>query len=471
MPRHLKMEGGQRKVADGSGSPRTKFEGRVNTTRSTGSCNNVQEHVSVRKRRTGDDGEVPPKRRRCSNLTKLAEHSEVSAEDSRIRQGKRKASADAGAPEKRSRCSIDNSDSTDPSELSVEDGRIRPGKRKASADSDAPEKKMRCSSESFSRPTSTTESSAKLENVSCDDDGGDVSQERLYEMSSLENISRADFEDKYRQLGPLGAGGFGSVFTGLRKSDNLLVAIKHIPRGSVRCERVMCNGKEFDIVLEVFFMLKIAGLPGSTRESAAVSLLDWYLRDQELILVMEKPKASMDLHKYVKSCGGSLDEQEAKMILRQLVDAAVDMHSKGVFHRDIKLQNVLVQLDSDVPRVRIIDFGCSSFSTEDTYTSICGTRVYFPPEWFNYQAHWARPTTVYQLGALFYSLLRGHKFFTTWTYHSGRIRINPELSTDVKLLLLRCLASDPMERATLEELQMNSALRELSPPPVLRPPS
>lgn len=60
------------------------------------------------------------------------------------------------------------------------------------------------------------------------------------------------------------------------------------------------------------------------------------------------------------------------MILRQLVDAAIDMHAKGVFHRDIKLQNVLVQFDSGVPRVRLIDFGCGSFSTEMSYTSFRG---------------------------------------------------------------------------------------------------
>ncbi len=48
------------------------------------------------------------------------------------------------------------------------------------------------------------------------------------------------------------------------------------------------------------------------------------------------------------------------------------MHSKGVFHRDIKLANVLIQLDSDVPRVRIIDFGCGTFSKDESYSHLCG---------------------------------------------------------------------------------------------------
>ena len=61
------------------------------------------------------------------------------------------------------------------------------------------------------------------------------------------------------------------------------------------------------------------------------------------------------------------------MILSQLVDAAIDMHAKGVFHRDIKLENTLIQRSpTGAPRIRLIDFGCGSFSTETSYDSFCG---------------------------------------------------------------------------------------------------
>ncbi|KAL7370901.1 hypothetical protein ABVT39_013794 [Epinephelus coioides] len=60
------------------------------------------------------------------------------------------------------------------------------------------------------------------------------------------------------------------------------------------------------------------------------------------------------------------------MILKQLVDTAIDMHSKGVFHGDIKLQNVLVQGSCSEPRVWITDFGCATSSTEEAYASFSG---------------------------------------------------------------------------------------------------
>lgn len=48
-----------------------------------------------------------------------------------------------------------------------------------------------------------------------------------------------------------------------------------------------------------------------------------------------------------------------QIIMKQLVDALIEIHSRGVFHRDIKLDNILIETGSDGPCVRIIDFGTS----------------------------------------------------------------------------------------------------------------
>ena len=61
-------------------------------------------------------------------------------------------------------------------------------------------------------------------------------------------------------------------------------------------------------------MLKLeAETQGSVGTSAPVSLLDWYDLDQELILVLERPDPSVDLHKYIEVKGDSLQEEEAKV--------------------------------------------------------------------------------------------------------------------------------------------------------------
>lgn len=60
-------------------------------------------------------------------------------------------------------------------------------------------------------------------------------------------------------------------------------------------------------------MLKATGLTESVGQSAAVSLFDWFILEDELILVMERPAFCKDLHSYLKAQRGPLDEREAKV--------------------------------------------------------------------------------------------------------------------------------------------------------------
>ncbi|XP_047197800.1 serine/threonine-protein kinase pim-1 [Hippoglossus stenolepis] len=172
------------------------------------------------------------------------------------------------------------------------------------------------------------------------------------------HTSRADFEAKYLERKKLGQGGFGSVYAGHRRSDDLPVAIKHIPICDVPCQKVMLNGRACRIPKEVLLMHKAAGEPVTVGKSAAVSILDWYDLDQEVILVMERPVPSMDLLRFMDENYGPMAEDVAKIIMKQLVDAAIDLQAKGVFHRDIKAENILIEFSSDGHRVRLIDFGC-----------------------------------------------------------------------------------------------------------------
>ncbi|TKS71203.1 Histone deacetylase 11 [Collichthys lucidus] len=74
-----------------------------------------------------------------------------------------------------------------------------------------------------------------------------------------------------------------------------------------------------------------------------------------------------------------MKEHKAKIITRQLVDALNEIHSKGVFHGDIKSDNILIETSSDVPRVRIIDFGCGAFLSDATHIQ-CRVFLGSPPE-------------------------------------------------------------------------------------------
>lgn len=91
-------------------------------------------------------------------------------------------------------------------------------------------------------------------------------------------------------------------------------------------------------------MLEIAnGAAGLEGKFAAIFLLDYCDLEEELILVLECPVPSVDLQRYTEVKGGSLQEEEARLIIRQLVEAALELQSKNIFHQDIKLENILIE--------------------------------------------------------------------------------------------------------------------------------
>uniref|UniRef100_A0A3Q3IUB3 non-specific serine/threonine protein kinase n=1 Tax=Monopterus albus TaxID=43700 RepID=A0A3Q3IUB3_MONAL len=240
----------------------------------------------------------------------------------------------------------------------------------------------------------------------------------------------ADFEAHYVQREKLGAGGFGSVYAGTRKADNL-------PASTA----VLLNGKTPMITFEVLLMQQVARGPNAVGKSPTVSLDDWYDLEHEVLLVMERPVLSMDLLKYSDSLG-LLEEDVAK----QLVEAAIHMHSKGVFHCDIKLENILTE-----PK-----FGCGCFEKR-RYKDFSGTRAFIPPELYRNGTYTARPTTVWQLGTLVYEMRAGHSWFTTEKFLNNK----KKTKLNCQDFLYLCLALKPEERITLEQMQKHPWLSQL----------
>ncbi|XP_062243295.1 serine/threonine-protein kinase pim-2-like [Platichthys flesus] len=265
---------------------------------------------------------------------------------------------------------------------------------------------------------------------------------------------RVEFEAKYSELDPLGAGGCGTVFAGFRKEDNVPVAIKHIPHENLLCKPVCLNGKM--LPTEVAIMMKLTAKKNdSVGKSAPVALLDWYDLGHELIVVMERPVPAVDLSTYIKRKKGCLRESKAKTIMKQLVDAAIGLEQNRVFHRDIKPENILIETGQSVPRVRLIDFGLSCLvKLGSFYTVFYGTEKYAPPEYCSSSVYRAGPSTVWQLGTVLYEMLH-KKGFKTKRFLSKKLQISSELRKNLKDFLQLCLEEDPKLRPTLTELKLH----------------
>ena len=100
-----------------------------------------------------------------------------------------------------------------------------------------------------------------------------------------------------------------------------------------------------------------------------------------------------------------IKESRAKKIFLKVVQGINYCHQINIYHRDIKLENILVLKDDSI---KIIDFGFGIICRADTYQKLfCGTKSYMPPEIVNKEKYIASYSDIWSLGVLFYAMLFG----------------------------------------------------------------
>ena len=172
--------------------------------------------------------------------------------------------------------------------------------------------------------------------------------------------SSSSFERCYKVGAVLGKGGFGTVYEGRRLSDLKSVAIKHVARSKVT-EWAVHNRRRVPLELKLLQTVQ--------RVDGVIKLLDYYERADSFIYVMEKPRSTKDLFDYITE-SRRLEESLARRFFEQVVTTVLACHREGVVHRDIKDENLLVDLDTMT--LKLIDFGSGAMIKEDDYTDFDG---------------------------------------------------------------------------------------------------
>ncbi len=259
--------------------------------------------------------------------------------------------------------------------------------------------------------------------------------------------------NRYYWTGPkIGSGGFGVVFQGVRKKDHKTVAIKFIPRNRV-LKWTSENGSQ--IPLEAEIHRKVDHLDG------VVDLIECFDVKKGHLLITERPLLSMELYEYVNA-QGPLEEARARKLFKQILETTLACCNLNVVHRDIKEQNIIIDLITD--RAMLLDFGCSVYDAGTTMRNFPGTRTYQPPEWFRYRAYNGKTATVWSLGVLLYCMTHADEPFPN---HSEMdwppIRFGSFISDKLKNLIQGCLTIAPFNRLTLEQVQSHAWMNNVKP--------
>ncbi|TRY54751.1 hypothetical protein DNTS_031271, partial [Danionella cerebrum] len=276
------------------------------------------------------------------------------------------------------------------------------------------------------------------------------------EMVSAESLviqpapTRRHIFDSIEMSRVLGRGGFGIVYSGRRLRDGRKVAVKFVKK-TKHMQTILIPGSTAPIPLEVGLLQMVNQNP---RVSEIIQLLKWKDMGDFYTMVLERPLPSEDLQHFLARCGGVLREDVARNLMWQVTLASEVCCARGVFHRDIKLENILV--NPQTLQIKLIDFGCGEILRDASYTVFCGTLMYSPPEYGMRGRYRGRPATVWSLGVLLFLMLCGHfPNLRELVWIQRGMWCPPHLSSNCCHLIQHLLQMQPLERIDLEEIRQH----------------
>ncbi|XP_008794879.1 serine/threonine-protein kinase SAPK3-like [Phoenix dactylifera] len=255
-------------------------------------------------------------------------------------------------------------------------------------------------------------------------------------------------EERYEPLKELGAGNFGVARLVRDKKTKELVAVKYIERGKKIDENV-----QREIINHM-----------SLRHPNIVRFKEVLLTPTHLAIVMEYA-AGGEL--FVRICNaGRFSEDEARFFFQQLISGVSYCHSMEICHRDLKLENTLLD-GSPTPRLKICDFGYSkSALLHSQPKSTVGTPAYIAPEVLSRKEYDGKIADVWSCGVTLYVMLVGsYPFEDPEDPRNFRKTINRILSVQYSIpeyvrvsqgcrqLLSRIFVADPSKRITVPEIK------------------
>ena len=206
-------------------------------------------------------------------------------------------------------------------------------------------------------------------------------------------IQNKNLFDKYEIKQKIGKGKFGLIKSGINKETQMPVAIKILSKKIMDKSDMELAKIEIDI-------LRIAKHPN------IIKLYDVFENEHFIYIIMEKCNGG-DLLSYFERYEYKLPETKICEIIHKLAMAIYYLHSYGIIHRDLKLDNILMTDLSEEADIRLVDFGVSKIiGDEEKCTEPYGTLSFVAPEILEGKPY-DKSVDLWSLGIIAYTLLCG----------------------------------------------------------------
>lgn len=256
------------------------------------------------------------------------------------------------------------------------------------------------------------------------------------------NNHRKKLRQRFDIIKKLGQGTYGKVQLGINKESSQDVAIKTIKKCKIETEADLVR-----IRREVQIM-------SSVQHPNIIHIYEVFENREKMVLVMEFA-AGGELYDYLSE-RKVLTEDEARRIFRQIATAVYYCHKHKICHRDLKLENILLDEHGNA---KIADFGLSNvFEEKRLLATFCGSPLYASPEIVKGTPYQGPEVDCWSLGVLLYTLVYGAMPFDGSNFKrlvkqiSAGDYYEPKKPSNASPLIREMLTVCPKRRATIEQI-------------------